>query len=30
LVIQVMDAIKRVGIDKLGMVTEPATERSTP
>ena len=30
LVIQVMDAIKRVGIDKLGMVTEPATERGTP
>jgi biopolymer transport protein TolR len=26
---QVMDAIKRVGIDKLGMVTEPATERGT-
>jgi biopolymer transport protein TolR len=30
LVVQVMDAIKRVGIDKLGMVTEPTTERSTP
>jgi biopolymer transport protein TolR len=30
LVVQVMDAIKRVGIDKLGMVTEPTTERGTP
>ena len=30
LIVQVMDAIKRVGIDKLGMVTEPLSERGTP
>jgi len=30
LIVQVMDAIKRVGINKLGMVTEPLTERRTP
>jgi biopolymer transport protein TolR len=30
LIIQVMDAIKRVGIDKLGMVTEPLKERQAP
>lgn len=30
LIVQVMDAIKRVGIDKLGMVTEPLAERHTP
>ena len=30
LIVQVMDAIKRVGIDKLGMVTEPLTEQHTP
>ena len=30
LIIQVMDAIKRVGIDKLGMVTEPIKERQAP
>ena len=30
LVVQVMDAIKRVGIDKLGMVTEPTAEQRTP
>ena len=26
----ILETIKRVGIDKLGMVTEPATERGTP
>ncbi|HXC61128.1 MAG TPA: biopolymer transporter ExbD [Nitrospiria bacterium] len=30
LIVQVMDAIKRVGIDKLGMVTEPLAEQRTP
>jgi biopolymer transport protein TolR len=30
LVVQVMDAIKRVGIDKLGMVTEPTAEHRSP
>ena len=30
LIIQVMDAIKRVGIDKLGMVTEPIKDRQAP
>jgi biopolymer transport protein ExbD len=25
-VVQVMDVVKRAGIDKLGMVTEPAAE----
>lgn len=30
LVVQVMDAIKRVGIDKLGMVTEPVADRGAP
>jgi biopolymer transport protein TolR len=29
LVVQVMDAIKKVGIDKLGMVTEPTPEHRT-
>jgi biopolymer transport protein TolR len=30
LIIQVMDAIKRVGIDKLGMVTEPLKDQQSP
>ena len=30
LIIQVMDAIKRVGIDKLGMVTEPLKDQQAP
>ncbi|MEK6682311.1 MAG: ExbD/TolR family protein [Nitrospirota bacterium] len=27
IIVQVMDAIKKVGIDKLGMITEPAKEQ---
>jgi len=30
LIIQVMDSIKRVGIDKLGMVTEPLKDHQAP